>query len=78
MSHFKKMSDLKLKGRRLYLDGKEVAEIRGYREFVRGEPHGQYDVWQGGEKVAPGFCYFKDAVSWVRDILGKNWLEAKS
>lgn len=65
-------ANLTLKGRKFYRNGELVAEIFGYREWFKGEPVGTYEVRRNGEVVATGFCYFKDAVKWVRDIIGRE------
>ena len=59
--------NLKLRGKRLFDGDREVAEIRSTREWVRGTPIGDAEVWQDGKRVAKGFAYFRDAVKWVRD-----------
>lgn len=59
-------SELKLKGRKLYRGDELVAEIRGCRQSSSTDIHADFWVVSRGEKVAGGFCYFRDAVKWIR------------
>jgi hypothetical protein len=61
-------SPLKLIGKKLYQDGQVVAEIRGYREWFRGEVHANYWVVIDRITVSSNFAYFQDAVKWVRFV----------
>jgi hypothetical protein len=68
------MATVTMKGRQFYVDGKAVAKIRERRQhkWAAGEPLEPWEVVRGGKVVAGDFRSFGDAVTWVRDVIGRE------
>ena len=76
-----KENKVTVRGKRLYLNGVEVAEISGHRKYFSGWNHGPgYTIRIPALDWSGNFAYFDDAVKWgkakIENALKQNKLEA--
>lgn len=76
-----KENKVTVRGKRLYLNGVEVAHISGYRRNVGGLNYGPgYTVAIPALNWSENFSYFNDAVKWgkieIENAVRQNKLEA--